>query len=148
MRYTSGVLKDDAVELHGKDNELSNVTNKLRICIDSLWKVPSTIEFDLVWIDEVHEMIRSLCTLKVKAPESGRWDVFLALQRTLSTAKRCLLTSAQADVAVTELCDISGLAPQFQMNAVTLLSHLCYELCHYDSSEVGYRRIEDAPCSR
>ena len=144
--YLYGLLKDHDFELYSLIEDWDNV-KKLIICIDSLWKVPPTIKFDLVWVNEVHEMIGSLCTLKVKAPGSGRWDVFLALQRTLLTAKRCLLTSAQDDVAVKELCDICGLTPHFQINAVSLLSHLTYELCHYDSPEIGYRRIENALCS-
>ncbi len=89
-------------------------------------------------------MIGSLCSLKVKAPGSGKWDVFLALQRTLTAAKRVLFTSAQADVAAKELCQCSDLVPHYQMNTESFLSHLCYELCHYDSSEIGYQRIFDA----
>ncbi len=65
--YLYGLLKDHDFELYSLIEDWDNV-KKLIICIDSLWKVPPTINFNLVWIDEIHEMIGSLCTLKVKAP--------------------------------------------------------------------------------
>ena len=70
--YLYSLLKDQGFLLYSLVEDWENV-KKLIICIDSLWKVPPAIKFDLVWIDEVHEMIGSLCSLKVKAPGSGKW---------------------------------------------------------------------------
>jgi hypothetical protein len=100
--------------------------------------------YDFVWVDEIHEVIGSLVSLKVKAPGSGRWAVFDALKAMLSTSPRVLLTSASADEAVRDLCDACGLEAYWQMNGEPLLSHLKYELSHYDSSEVAFRQIDDA----
>ena len=63
----------------------------------------------------------------------------------LSTSPRVLLTSASADEAVLDLCQACDLdAPHWQMNGEPLLSHIKYELSHYDSQEVAYRQICDA----
>ncbi len=75
-------------------------TGRLLCCIDSLWKNKNPPRYDFVWVDEVHEVIGSLCTLKIRAPGSGRWAVFGALKSMLSSAGRVLLTSAPADEAV------------------------------------------------
>ena len=54
--YLYGLLKDHDFELYSLIEDWDNV-KKLIICIDSLWKVTPSIKSDLVWIDEVHEMI-------------------------------------------------------------------------------------------
>ena len=119
-------------------------TSRLLICMDSLWKNKTPPRYDFVWVDEIHEVIGSLVSLKVKAPGSGRWAVFDALKAMLSTSPRVLLTSASADEAVRDMCVSCGLEAYWQMNGEPLLMHIKYELSHYDSSEVAFRQINDA----
>ncbi len=97
-----------------------------------------------MWIDEVHEMIGAMCQLRQKSEGSGKWMVWKKLLHIISTSKRTLFTSAQADARVECLFNETGIQPHWQMNEQPLLAHLSYRIIHYDSPEVGYQIILDS----
>ena len=113
---------------------------RLVICVDSLWKVENRT-WDLVAVDEITEVIKQMCSLKTKAPGSGRWAVWSTLREMFANAPRIVLMSAQADETAKKLLGECGVSAHWRQNAEPLLSHMRCSFFHSDHPESGYGRL-------
>ena len=119
---------------------------RLVICIDSLWKVKFE-DWDCVIIDEIPEVLKSICRLKKKHPHSGKWNVWAKFCLVLQNCSRNILLSANADTLVRSTLDDLGFEPdqqKWQQNRKATLGHLTYEIHHFEpknAKDIGYGKI-------
>ena len=118
---------------------------RLVICIDSLWKVEFE-DWDCVIIDEIPEVLKSICRLKKKHPHSGKWNVWAKFRLVLQNCRRNILLSANADTLVRlTLDDLFEPGQQkWQQNCKATLGHLTYEIHHFEpknAKDIGYGKI-------
>ena len=130
-------------QIYSSDTTDFEKATRLVICIDSLWKVQCE-QWDLVVIDEIPEVLKQMCSLKMKKAASGKWNVWRKLRSIVRDAKRFLLMSAQADSLVKLFLDRCHVTAHWQQNSTPLLGDLTYEIVHHEDPEVGYQIIEQA----
>ena len=119
---------------------------RLVICVDSLWKI-ETEDWSCVIVDEIQEVLKSICRLKKKHPLSGKWNVWSKFTCVLQNCRRNILLSANADTLVKSTLDGLGFEPhqqKWQQNRQATLSHLTYEIHHFEpnnAKDIGYAKI-------
>jgi hypothetical protein len=101
------------------------------ICIDSLWRV-SLESFDLLVLDVFAELRRALPKIQRKHAAGGHWNVWLKLGRIARQAGNVLALGAHSDAPEKRLLERLGLKAHWQINKISLLTHLRYTLLFSD----------------
>ncbi|KAK3235553.1 hypothetical protein CYMTET_54260 [Cymbomonas tetramitiformis] len=123
-------------------NETSEIadTNRLAICVDSLWRVKRT-DWDLVVVDEINSVLRNIRVCKsTPSGEGGKIAVWLRLMDILRDSDRVILMDAMADIEVSHTLHAAGVSNDevaWRNMKQLPLSNLTYQFV------IGYKTTDD-----